>query len=180
MTYVAEFFHKFSSEGMSNVYCDADKQTRPRLDPGELRSSQSSCRVYGMIPHSMELTVGPTRTISSVEWKPYSRQWKMSSEVGKSIPHQRPIPRESPIWPRSRSTRRRQSEHGFENVKNSLRCIVISRPSYELMPSRPGSQGVDHGWRTWSDSGKSCLLMRGRGVGLSMLGLESKSYKRFG
>jgi hypothetical protein len=177
MTYVAEFFHKFSSEGRSHVSHVADKQTRLRPAPGGLRNSQSSCKVYGKFTHSIELIAGPTKTTLSVEWRLYSRRWKMSNEGGKSIPHLRPIPRELPTWPRSQSTRKRQNEHGFENVKNSRPCIVISRPSYGPTSCGLGSLGMDYDWRIWSGSGKSCLSMRGRGVGLSMPGSESELYK---
>jgi hypothetical protein len=46
MTYVAEFFHKFSSEGRSSDIwmfgrTATDQQIRPRLDLGESKSSPS-------------------------------------------------------------------------------------------------------------------------------------------
>jgi len=47
MTYVAEFFHKFSSEGTSYREMRTDEQIKPRPGLDESKSLPNSCRVYG-------------------------------------------------------------------------------------------------------------------------------------
>jgi hypothetical protein len=121
MTYIASFFHAFSSMGEPtfhyNILQLTDlRQTKRRPFPDVLKSSQNSCSQSG----SVEMTTS-AESDSSL---PPSRRCNHSGPARCSLGHT-PMPSSSPRI--SQRTSIRQSGRGSPNGRMLRRCLGMSR-----------------------------------------------------
>ena len=121
MTYIASFFHAFSSMGKPTFHYNIPRltdipQTKRRPFPDVLKSSQNSCSQSG----SVEMTTSAESDSSS----PPSRRYNRSGPARCSQEHT-PMPSSSPRISQRTSTR--QSGRGSPNGRTLRRCLGMSR-----------------------------------------------------